>query len=74
MRDVRRFNVWDHSGRLFVLIESEWDADDIPDGCPQLAATTFRTLNGAEAVADNVKGSYRIPSCGVTVSEMPVAH
>jgi hypothetical protein len=70
IREVRRFNVSDDAGRLFIIVESALYSDDGRGSHLIVGPPRFRTPTGAKAIAGNVAGSYRIPSCGVTAREI----
>jgi len=69
LREVRRFNVSDDAGRLFILVESVFYSNDGRGSHFLVGQPTFRTVTGEDAIAENVAGSYLL-SCGVTVREM----
>jgi len=72
--ELRRFNVWDWQGRLYILVESAPVARDVHRNLIKTGASSFATLTGAEAIPGPGAGDYRIPKLGLRVSEIKPLH
>ena len=68
LRELRRFDVYDDRGRVFILAELATfipvDGVEVMDGVP-----THYTLHGLEVLPTDPPGEYQIPRLGITVRE-----
>ena len=68
LRELRRFNVKDDYGRLYILCEVatfiQVAGQEMMDGVP-----TLMTVSGLEVLPTGTPGQYRVPQVGLTVRE-----
>lgn len=67
IRELRRFNVWDKEGRLYILVESATHAVDADRRCSKAGPNSVKTLTDADAIPDRLSGGYGIPKLGIRV-------